>query len=71
MRANLTRIMMRIMATEPQAALAGVALKTSLTRLRPSMAMFSVERAPSRSFGRWELPDMVKTQGGSEEVVRC
>lgn len=50
-------------------ALAGVALKASLVRFRPSMAMFREERIPSRPCGCWGLSAMVETGYGCEKVV--
>jgi len=65
---ELTRIMVRRMATEPKTALAGVILESSLARFRPSMAMFSEERPPSRPFGCWDVSVMIGTQGGWEKA---
>ena len=64
-------IIVRRMATEPKTALAGVMLEISLARFRPSMAMFSEERTPSRPLGCWDLSVMVETQGGWGEAVWC
>ena len=68
---KLTLIIVRRMATEPKTALAGVMFESSLARFRPSIAIFSEERTPSRPFGRWDLSVMVETQGSCEEAVRC
>ena len=65
-----TRIMVRMMATEPKTALAGGILEISLVRCRLSMAMFSKKRTPSCPFGCWDLSAMVETQGSCEEVGR-
>ena len=46
-------------------------LEASFAMLRLSMAIFSVEIAPSRSFGGWELSVMVESQGEHEKTVRC
>ena len=67
---ELTRIMVRRMATEPNTALAGVILEISFARFSPSMATFSEERAPSRPFGCWDLAAMAKTQDSCEKAVR-
>ena len=58
------------MATVPKAAFAGVTLETSLARLRPSMAIFNVERTPSRPFG-CGLSVMVEAQGSDEKAGSC
>ena len=55
----------------PKAAFAGVTLATSFARLRPSMAMFNVERTPSPGpFVGWDLSVMIKTQGCEAWAVR-
>ena len=46
-------------------------LEASFAMLRPSMAIFSAEIAPSRPFGDWEMSVMVESQGGDEKVARC
>ena len=52
-------IIARRMLTEPKAALAGVMLETSFARFRASMAIFSVERAPSRLLCFWDPASML------------
>ena len=59
--------MVRRIVTVPNAAFAGVMLKTSFARLRPSMAAFKVEIVPSCLFGRRELFAMVGKQGSHEK----
>ena len=44
-------------------------LEASFAMLRPSMAMFSAEIAPSRSFGGWVLSVMVESQGKDEKAA--
>jgi hypothetical protein len=57
--------MTRIALTEPNTALAGVALETSFARFMASMAVFNNERAPSRR--RWKFSSMIETEGGCEK----
>ena len=63
--------MVRIIATVPKAAFAGVMLENSLARLRPSMAIFNVERSPSRPLGWCDLSFIVEAQGSDEKAVSC
>jgi len=46
----------------PKTALAGVILETSFATFMASMATFSEERIPPRSFGRWDLVSMAKSK---------
>ena len=62
--------MVRRMATEPKAALAGVMLETSFARFSASMAMSNEDRKPSGPFGCWDLVAMVETQGRLEKVMQ-
>jgi hypothetical protein len=50
-RTNFTLIAVRRTLAEPKTALAGVMLEISFARFRASMAMFNIEREPSRPFG--------------------
>ena len=64
---------MRRAATEPKTGLAGVILENSFARFRPSMAMLSEERTPSRFFGRLSLSAISKVgvrKGCGGKVVR-
>ena len=64
-------IIVRRTLTEPNMALAGVALEISFARFMASMAAFSKERALSRRFCCLELfVSMVEGLGGYERTVR-
>ena len=64
-----TLIIVRIMLTEPKTPLAGVMLVASFARFMASMAVFNVERVPSRRFGRCGFPLIVETQGSWVRMV--
>ena len=65
--------MVRRAATEPKTGLAGVILENSFARFRPSMAILSEGRTPSRFFGRLALSAISKLsvrRGHGEKVLR-
>ena len=57
------------MATGPKTGPAGVLLEASFAILRPSMATFNAEIAPSRPFGGWVVSVMVESQGKDEKAA--
>jgi len=65
-----TLIIVRRTPTEAKAVLACATLESSFARAMASIALFYEERAPSRSFGRWDLFAMVEIRGDYKEVVR-
>ena len=68
-RKKRTPIIVKITATEPKTALAGVMLEISFARFEASMSTFKAERTPSRSFGRWEFVAIDETRGICEKVA--
>jgi len=62
--------MVRRTLTEPKAAEAGVKHESSFARFRPSMAIFSKERALSCSLVRRGFSVMVEIQGSCGGTVR-
>ena len=69
-RRELTRIMVRSVATEPKTGFTGVVLVASLARFRKSMAVFKAGITLPLPFRRWEMPVMVEMQGSCEKAVR-
>ena len=67
-RKERTLIVVKITATEPKTAFAGVMLEISFARFETSMNTFKAESTPSRSFGRWEFVAIVETGGNREKV---
>ena len=55
--------------TNPKAAVAGVMLEISLARLRASIAKFSIERALSRPFCRWNVEAIIVFRGRAKAKV--
>jgi len=54
----------------PKTAFAGVILDASFARFMASMATFSEERVPPRSFGRWDLISMNRSKGSRGNTMR-
>ena len=66
-----TLIIARRALTVPKTALAGVMLETSFARFIASMATFSEEIVPPRSFGRWDIASMIDAPNSSGCGGRC
>ena len=60
-------IIVRITATEPKAALAGVMLSASFAMFIASIAAFKEDRVVSRPFCRWDFVSMVGIRGSYEK----
>ena len=61
--------MVRITLTAPNAALAGVMLKTSFAIFMASMAAFKEERTVSRCFCSWDFGFIVEGRGSRKETT--
>ncbi|KAF9787227.1 hypothetical protein BJ322DRAFT_1054187 [Thelephora terrestris] len=63
-------IIVRMIAAEAKAALAGVMLTISFARFMPSIVILSAERAPSRPFDCFGSVAIFQTRGGREKRVQ-